>query len=279
MKMKLTRYIPNILKTLLIKIYYFQIDLIEILKGQDSMIPPKSMIFVGEGDFVKIGQEFKNYFVELANLQPSDRVLDVGCGIGRMAIPLTNYLSPEGGYWGFDIVKKGVEWCQTHISSKFSNFHFQHSDVYNKNYNPNGKIQARNFQFPFNNDFFDFIFLTSVFTHMLPSDIENYISEISRVLKTNSKCLVTFFILNKESEKLIRQGNSSLDFRYGINDCLTINETNPEAAIAYKEDFITSLFNKYGLKISLPIYYGSWCKRDSYLTYQDLIVVTKINSN
>jgi len=51
------------------------------------------MTFIGDGDFEQAGQVFKNYFIELADLRPSDKVLDVGCEIGRMAIPLTSYLS------------------------------------------------------------------------------------------------------------------------------------------------------------------------------------------
>lgn len=275
MKQRLVRFIPNFLKSTLKKFYYFPIDVVDRLKGRDNMIPPRSMIFVGGGDFEKIGQEFKKYFIELANLQPSDRVLDVGCGIGRMAIPLTNYLSKEGEYWGFDIVKNGIEWCQSHISPKFSNFHFQHSDVYNKHYNPNGKVQAQNFQFPFDDGYFDFVFLTSVFTHMLPSDLQNYLSEISRVLKPEGKCLITFFILNEESENLVRSGRSSLNFMYKIQDCITTNKNDPEAAIAYSEEFVLRLFKKCGLKIAQPIHYGSWCRRDAFLTYQDLIIATK----
>ena len=275
----LARLIPDFLKLRLKRIYYFSIYVIANLKDKDSMIPPKSMIFVGLGDFEKIGLEYKNHFIELAHLQPNHRVLDVGCGIGRMAIPLTNYLSKEGEYWGFDINKMGIQWCKRRISPRFSNFHFQHIDIYNKVYNPYGKVRAQDFQFPFDHEFFDFVFLTSVFTHMLPSDMENYLSEISRVLKTGGRCLITFFILNEESENLLRLGHSTLDFRYDMNGCLTINEKDPEAAVAYNEDFVLSLFKKYGLKITQPIHYGSWCKRDSFLTYQDMIIATKKNSN
>jgi ubiquinone/menaquinone biosynthesis C-methylase UbiE len=278
MKTSLVKIIPNFLKPTLRKLYYSLIDVVDRLKGRNNMIPPQSMIFVGSGDFEKIGQEFKKYFIELANLQPSDRVLDVGCGIGRMAIPLTSYLSKEGEYWGFDIVKKGIEWCQSRISPQFSNFNFQLSDVYNQEYNPNGKVQAQNFKFPFDDGYFDFVFLTSVFTHMLPSDLENYLSEISQVLKPEGKCLITFFILNEESENLVRSGRSTLNFVYKMQDCMTINKNNPEAAIAYREEFVLRLFKKYGLKIVQPINYGSWCGRDAFLTYQDLIIATKLDN-
>ena len=51
---------------------------------------------------------------------------------------------------------------------------------------------------------------------MLPLDMENYLSEISRVLKTGGRYLITFIILKSESEGLIRSGHSTLDFCYKI---------------------------------------------------------------
>jgi ubiquinone/menaquinone biosynthesis C-methylase UbiE len=111
---------------------------------------------------------------------------------------------------------------------------------------------------------------------MLPLDLENYLSEIARVLKPGGRCVITFFILNNESDKLVQSGNSSLDFKIKIEEgCLTTNEKFPEAAIAYHEDLVLKLFKKYDLTINTPIYYGNWCKRDNALTYQDIIIATK----
>jgi SAM-dependent methyltransferase len=250
-------------------------DTVDKIKNRGKLIPPRSMNFVGGGSFEEVGLEFKDYFIELGRLNKSDKVLDVGCGIGRMAVPLTNYLTETGEYWGFDIVKQGISWCDKNITKKFSNFHFTHSDIHNKVYNSSGKIKAVEYNFPFDEKFFDFVFLTSVFTHMLPSELEHYLSEISRVLKPAGKCLITFFILNAESEKLIEDGHSVIDFKDWVEGCLTISQDNPELAIAYKEELVTKLFAKYNLTIDQPIHYGSWCNRDKFLSFQDLIVATK----
>jgi ubiquinone/menaquinone biosynthesis C-methylase UbiE len=232
------------------------------------------MIFVG-GNFEEAGEEFKKYFIELGGLRQDERILEVGCGIGRMAVPLTSYVSREGEYWGFDIVKVGIEWCREKISSRFGNFHFQYVDVRNKNYNPLGAKHARDFRFPFEDQYFDFVLVTSVFTHMLPSDVENYLSEISRVLRVDGRCLITFFLLNAESEDLIRAGRSTWDFRHRIDGCLTVDEINPEAAIAYNEGLVRKLLANCGLRIIAPIHYGSWCQRDAFLSYQDIVVARK----
>jgi hypothetical protein len=108
-------------------------------------------------------------------------------------------------------------------------------------------------------------------------DLENYLSEVSRVLKKGGTCLITFFILNEESIRLVRAGSSSLDFKYEIEGCLTTSETVPENAIAYEEDFVRKQFQKKGLVISQPIHYGSWCNRPEFLTFQDLIIAKKVS--
>jgi SAM-dependent methyltransferase len=106
------------------RLRYFASNILDRWRKRNSMIPPKSMDFVGGSAFEEVGQEFKGYLISLAELQPRDRVLDVGCGIGRIAIPLTDYLSPEGEYWGFDIVKDGIDWCNSRIAPRSRIFTF-----------------------------------------------------------------------------------------------------------------------------------------------------------
>jgi SAM-dependent methyltransferase len=233
------------------------------------------MIFVGDGSFRKTGKTFLKYFVELGELKPNESILDVGCGIGRMAIPLTKYLAKEGHYDGFDVVESGIDWCQKKVTPRYPNFIFKRVDIYNKRYNPQGKLKALEFKFPYGSASYDFTFLTSVFTHMLPDDMENYFSEIVRILKKGGRCLISFFLLNEESVRLIHQRKSTLGFYHEFNRYRTTDMNNHEVAVAYDEPYILELFKKHGLNIRHPIYYGSWCRRSSFLSYQDIIVASK----
>ncbi len=230
---------------------------------------------VGSGDFKKIGEDFLRYFIELGDLKPNERVLDVGCGIGRMAIPLTEYLDKRGSYEGFDIVAKGIDWCKKEISPKYPNFRFQLADVFNKNYRPQGQYKASGYRFPYENESFDLVFLVSVFTHMLPPDMNNYFSEIARVLKPGGRCLITFFLLNEESLKLIEAKSGSMDFTYEVEEYRIVNQNTPESAVAYNEAFIRGLYKEYGLNVVEPLGYGAWCGRQDFLHYQDIIIARK----
>ena len=261
------------------KVYYLPVYIAHRLRFSaqgKGMVPPASMVYVGIGDFEKIGNEFLRYFIDLAGLRPDEHVLDVGCGIGRMAIPLTGYLSPEGSYRGFDIVKEGIEWCSGRITPRFPNFRFEHSDIYNKHYNAAGAIPAADYRFPYDDACFDFVFLTSVFTHMFPRDLEHYLGEVSRVLRPGGRCFVTLFLLNPESLANISAGRSELDFRHEVSQgCMTVDPRDPEAAVAYDEPSMLGRFGRAGLEVRTPASYGSWSGRGEHLSFQDIVVATR----
>jgi SAM-dependent methyltransferase/predicted O-methyltransferase YrrM len=242
---------------------------------RDPLLPPDSLHSVGSlgsADYIAVGEEFCRYFVELCELKPDDRVLDVGSGTGRMARPLTRYLK-GGSYEGIDIVAPSVQWCQR-TYTRYRNFHFHFADIYNKGYNPDGKYKATEYRFPFETSSFDFVFLTSVFTHMLPQDMEHYLSEVVRVLKPNKRCLITYFLINPAARKLINEGVSHYSFKYKLPGCRVESADTPEAIVGYDESSVRGLYTKYRLNITEPVLYGTWCKQDG-LSWQDIIIATK----
>ncbi len=240
------------------------------------LVPPIELMHDGPQTYLEFkqnGEEFLRLYIDLCGLKPHERVLDVGCGIGRKTVFLTGYLSTPGAYEGIDIVKTGIDWCSRKISREYPNFRFQLIDVYNRLYNPEGKQRASDYRFPFPDRSFDFVTLGSVFTHMLPRDTENYLAEISRVLKRKGRCLISWFLLNPESDGLIRSNKSTLNLTYQVEDvCRTTNLANPESAIGYDEAYVLGLYERCGFKIRDRVYYGSWCGRAGFLSYQDLIL-------
>jgi SAM-dependent methyltransferase len=276
MKSFIAQLIPSSIKPTARRIYHLPTDILDSMLGRRKpLTPPKGRIFFGGGDFDKIGEEYFRYFVELGDLKPDERVLDVGCGIGRMAVPLTGYLDDQGSYEGFDVFLEGIRWCQENITPKYPNFRFRVADIRNKEYNPGGSFAASEYEFPYEDESFDFVLLTSVFTHLLPDEVENYLSEIRRVLAPGGRCLASFFLLNEESLDSIRSGESTINFRHDFGEYRTKDRDTPEAAIAYPEDYIRSLYAERGLGIVEPIHYGSWPGRRDFLSYQDVVVALR----
>lgn len=279
MRNYLRRILPAPMRRGMAAVIYGALDAADRVFGdRDNLIPPRAMMFVGSGDFETVGNQFVQYFCD-AGLHPDHRVLDVGCGIGRMAIPLTRYLSTEGSYEGFDVVKRGVTWCSRKITPRFPNFHFQFVPLHNRDYNPRGSEAAAMFRFPFADGSFDFVFLTSVFTHMLPTDVDHYMVEIARVLKPGGICFITWFLLNDESHNLIAAGRSTLDFKQALEDGLTVDAAIPEQAVAYAELRVLAWYRRTGLEPDHPLRYGAWCGREAFVDYQDIVVARKSASS
>ncbi|MCV7008469.1 methyltransferase domain-containing protein [Mycobacterium gordonae] len=244
-----------------------------------ELLPPRKLQdWVGLGGpavYKATGDEFLGYLVDLCGLQPSGAVLDVGCGSGRMALPLTGYLNREGRYAGFDVASEAVAWCRENISGSHPNFDFRVADVQNKRYNPNGRFKPSDFRFPYPDESFDVVLLASVFTHMLPPHVKHYMYEIARVLKPGGRSLITFFLLNDESSALSDEGKGWIKFEHEMQGARTADGKDPEAAIAYPEAFVTDLFWECGLELRGPFRYGTWCGRANGMSGQDVVIAVK----
>lgn len=238
-----------------------------------AMIPDYSIAnYVGGNgaeQFTVVGLLMVDWFKAYADLKPDENILEVGCGIGRIAIPLTQYLT-SGSYVGFDIVPHGIEWCQQKVTPRYPNFTFFVADVHNKYYHPEGHHAASEYVFPFPDASFDFVFLTSVFTHMLPDDLERYALEIGRVLRPGGRCFCTAYIISAEARTNLDKGTSLRMFA-PQDGYWTDMPSNPEAAIAYPEEYLTDVFKRSSLEIGRVIP-GEWWKNQFA---QDILVAER----
>jgi SAM-dependent methyltransferase len=190
-------------------------------------------------------------------LRPEHRVLDIGSGIGNLAIALVDYL--RGSYDGLEIHPEAVAWCQQEITPRHPTFRFHRADVASRAYNPCGKTPASQYTFPFANRSFDFVLLGSVFTHMLPDEIEQYLREISRVLADGGTCVASFFLVNDHTRSGLETGTSfmSFDVRHPSGVCHLHDAAVPEAAVAFEEAFVRQAHERAGLRIR-DIHRGGW---------------------
>ncbi len=188
------------------------LDLFDAVAGRrDPLTPPRRLMTVGKNsifrnDFSEIGEELFRMLVDFGGLKPEHRLLDVGCGVGRLAIQLTRYLNVS--YGGFDIVKPSIEYCQRVITRPHPNFKFRLVKVHNTYYAPNEEAKPYEFRFPYPDSSFDFVLLTSVFTHMQHRELEHYHAEITRVLAPGGICFATYFLIDEETERQIAAGNT-----------------------------------------------------------------------
>lgn len=265
MTISLKHIVPLALRTRLKWLGYALRDIAAPVR--EPRVPPRRRTFVGGGDFIAVGVDFRRH-LERHGLTPQMDILDVGCGQGRMARPLVGFL--EGGsYTGFDIIRSGIEWCQAEYRD-VPGFTFLHTDVFNKRYNKGGAVTADAYRFPFEGDSFDLTFLTSVFTHMYADDVEQYLKEIARTLRPGGKALITWFLLDRDGLTA-----PQMDFRHSVDAVSrTTTRQNPEAAIGFDEGFVRELYARVGLTIS-AIEYGAWAQPGSSFQFQDMVIATK----
>jgi SAM-dependent methyltransferase len=236
-------------------------------------VPPRRLDFVGHSDFVETGDEFLGHFVELGGLQPNHKVLDVGCGIGRMARPLAGYLSAEGSYDGFDVNREGIGWCRRRYA-RHPNFHFKIADLYNKRYNPAGPTRRPS---------------TASRTRTRPSTSRSSLGahapargrrravpdQLHRVLQPGRARADDLVPARGRRAPADRRGGERPGVPRPENHVAVVSEDVPEEAVAYDEGWVYDEIKETDLAIVEPSIPGSWCGREDARSFQDLVVLEK----
>lgn len=245
----------------------------QLRHGRGSWVP-RCLNFVGGEQFDELGRGHFENVCAIAHARPDDRVLDVGCGVGRVALHFADFLDESGRYDGFDAVRIGVDWCNARISHRHRNFRFVHANVYNQQYNPRGVLDAASFSFPYEDQKFSLVYATSVLTHLLPDAAAQYLKEMSRVLEPGGRSVVTFFIINDESRRHMIS-STGLFFQATEQGFWTTQMHNPEAAIAFDEQTVLTMYERAGLEIQGSIHYGTWSGREGTIGGQDHVLAIK----
>ncbi|HUT04255.1 MAG TPA: methyltransferase domain-containing protein, partial [bacterium] len=133
--------------------------------------------------------------VDLLNstgLQPHHFLVDIGCGCGRLAHALGDYLAEAGKYLGFDIVEETLE-----VGRSVSDPSYEFRLI------PDFTIDV-----PDNTA--DFVMFASVLTHLIDYECYRYLLEAKRIIKLDGKIVVSFARWDSaywwEFESLVQHG-------------------------------------------------------------------------
>lgn len=249
----------------------------EFRRLPDSSLPPIWMM-------QKIGshsiEHFRNTaawsFVELlrrGKLGTSSRIIDIGSGCGRIALPFS-LLIDNGVYYGTDVFEDGVNWCAQNISNRAPNFKFFLQTVENNYYFGGEALPSESLSLAFaESSSIDFVFALSVFTHLVEEDASRYLHEIARTLRPDGVAYLTCFIIDKNFQSFV--------LRSGLHTA--VKEVSEGHYQAYSgQDFFggysmqrwQALLSRAGLEIS-GFDPGTWAEKPGAMHYQDTFIITK----
>ena len=224
---------------------------------------------VGGGDFHQIGQQYFDWFRVSARLKPNAHVLDMGCGAGRLAFPLADYLDAEGAYTGFDLSERALGFARRHIRGA-AQFTFVRADVQSREYGGAGE-KATGYRFPADADSVDAALAISLFSHLLPEDAAAYLREAARVLKPGGRLCLTGFLV-EPGMALEGVVLPLAPFRDGA---WTADPNEPERAIGYERAVFEGWLQDAGLRLAEPVEPGHWSGLSRIGEFQDRIIVEK----
>ena len=225
--------------------------------------------------FAYVGNSIAQLLQEQAQLAPTSQVLEVGCGCGRIALALTRILG-DGQYTGVDIDAVSIEACRMNDRLSSKQFRFDLLDVRNLAYNPDGHVVDANYTFSYPTGYFDVIFLISVFTHMLPEGVTNYINEFGRMLKPGGRCFFSTFLMDYGHE------GRDISFPYAYDDYRVLQKDLREKAVGYYLSFFDMRFAAQRMKRIREPLIGLWRKTTAvritqpFDFRQDILIYSKL---
>jgi len=240
----------------------------------DAVPPVELETRLNGGPNTAIGRYYGELLTQTRELAPGARILDMGCGYGRIALDLASRLTDDQHYLGLDPHLEAIEWARDNIASHRPNFTFEHIDITSRPYNPEGTVEGTTYRFPCDDNSLDLVFMFSVLTHVDLDTVQSYIREAARTLKPDTGRLVaTFFLLDWQVNMLLARGRGHFRMRWRHRKSRVENRTNPELAIAHPRKRILAMLSEAGFA-QTTVRNGAWPGRTGIdsMDFQDLLI-------
>ncbi len=125
--------------------------------------------------------------------RPGYSIVDLGCGCGRIATYLAQWLS-DARFLGLDIWRIGVDWATQHITSAYGTYRFHCPTEKKKGYE-----SGEQYAVPVRDGDVDLVLSHSLFTHLAVGACDSYLRETGRLLKPGGLAFLTFFLRDDAS--------------------------------------------------------------------------------
>ena len=219
----------------------------DYVRYEGLILPPKLYRFCGakardNRSFLHSAKGEAQQLERHCSLSTNSKILDVGCGPGRLAIGILQTLGGVEQYWGIDVDEVSIDWCQRYITSNNSAFRFAHLDFENERYNPQGKIVDDNFSFPVGDQKFDIIYLYSVFSHMLEDGTRIYLNKLCDLLSSGGNLFCTAFVEDDVDSVSVNPENYAKNWK------------GPLHCVRYNKGYFLSILEGAGFKVENLIY-------------------------
>ncbi|MSO87552.1 MAG: class I SAM-dependent methyltransferase [Acidimicrobiia bacterium] len=177
-------------------------------------------------------------------MTPSSDILDVGCGIGRLAHECASYLDDDATYAGLDIAPVPIDWLNTHYAPRLPGFRFDLLDVHSERYRPDAGVSPETVRLPYDDDSFDVACAYEVFMHVSLQGIANYLHEIARVLRPGGLAVLTLVAIYPGEPTLENRSRPYVEISPGVH---TIFPRRKNMSMAYDVGVFRSMLADAGL--------------------------------
>jgi len=210
------------------------------VKISGSIIPSPDRRWCGpeykdDDYYIQSAENEANRLIEHLKCSSDSRVLDIGCGQGRLPIGILRVIG-EIDYLGIDIHKPSIDWCKKFIEKYYISFKFQHLNLYNERYNKRGVKINDTFRFKIETNSIDIIYLFSVFSHITEDDMRVYLKEFSRILSENGKIFFSTFV--EEDVPNVT-----------INPNYRLKCSGPLHIVRYRKKYLFSVLSEFGFSV------------------------------